>query len=228
MNLADAVSSPRIQPAVTKPDEPVGVASPASASPDTPVGPVSVPIHGPFSIVILCPLKNSRQAIKQHIEQVVPHEIPFEVTTLQDVYEWKDLMHSTSDAHPCTHLVLNLSTDDILEVIQNMSDPGLKRAPVIVIISDLYQKRQISSQVKELAASGKQIFIVPKPIKPSAFSTIFDPKSKRELSKDRNQDMAREINNNFKTVSKMVKEVLGNKGYRILLVEDDETNRDVS
>ncbi|KAI1837516.1 hypothetical protein DTO006G1_2994 [Penicillium roqueforti] len=226
-NLADAVSSSRTQPAVTKPDEPVSVASPESASPDTPVGPVSAPVHGPFSIVILCPLKNSRHAIKQHIEQIVPHEIPFEVTALHDVDEWKDVMQSTSDAHPCTHLVLNLSTDDILEVIQNMSDPGLNPAPVIVIISDLYQKRQISSQVKELAASGKQVFIVPKPIKPSAFSTIFDPKSKRELSKDRNQDMAREINNNFKTVSKMVKEVLGNKGYRILLVEDDETNRDV-
>jgi hypothetical protein len=98
---------------------------------------------------------------------------------------------------------------------------------VVVIISDLYQKRQISTRVKELAATGKQVFIVPKPVKPSAFSTIFDPDSKRELSKDRNQDMAREINNNFKTVSKMVKEVLGNKGYRILLVEDDETNRDV-
>lgn len=37
-----------------------------------------------------------------------------------------------------------------------------------------------------------------------------------------------EDSNNFKTVSKMVKEVLGNKGYRILLVEDDETNRNVS
>jgi hypothetical protein len=178
--------------------------------------------------VILCPLKNARQAIKQHIEQVVPHEIAFKVTTLPDVDEWKDTMHSASGAQPCTHLVLNLPTDDILEVIQSVSDPGLDAAPVIVVISDLYQKRQISSRVKELAASGKQVFIVPKPVKPSAFSTIFDPKSKRELSKDRNQDMAREINNNFKTVSKMVKEVLGNKGYRILLVEDDETNRDVS
>lgn len=187
-----------------------------------------MPVHGPFSIVILCPLKNSRQAIKQHIEQVVPHEISFKVTTLLDVDEWKDVMHSASDAQPCTHLVLNLPTDDILEVIQNMSDPALDPAPVIVIIADLYQKRQISSRVKELAASGKQAFIVPKPVKPSAFSSIFDPQSKRELSKDRNQDMAREINNNFKTVSKMVKEVLGNKGYRILLVEDDETNRDVS
>ncbi|KGO77798.1 CheY-like superfamily [Penicillium italicum] len=230
MNQPDVVSNARIQPAVTKPDAPAGVVSPlsqASASPDTPIGPLSVPVHGPFSIVILCPLKNSRQAIKQHIEQVVPHEIPFKVTTLVDIDEWKDVMHSASDANPCTHLVLNLSTDDILEVIQNISDSGLDPAPVIVIIADLYQKRQISSRVKELAASGKQVFIVPKPVKPSAFSSIFDPQSKRELSKDRNQDMAREINNNFKTVSKMVKEVLGNKGYRILLVEDDETNRDV-
>ncbi|CAI7619077.1 unnamed protein product [Penicillium glandicola] len=229
-NLPDAISNTIVQPAVTEPDTPAGVVSPvsqASASPNTPIGPVSVPLHGPFSIVILCPLKNSRQAIKQHIEQVVPHEIPFEVTTLLDVDEWKDVVHSASNAKPCTHLVLNLPTDDILEVIQNMSDSSLDPTPVVVIISDLYQKRQINSRVKELAASGKQVFIVPKPVKPSAFSSIFDPKSQRELSKDRNQDMAREINNNFKTVSKMVKEVLGNKGYRILLVEDDETNRDV-
>ncbi|EKV05909.1 Sensor histidine kinase/response regulator, putative [Penicillium digitatum] len=229
-NLPAAFSNTRIQPAIPEPDTPVNVTSPtsqASVSPDTPTEPVPVPVHGPFSIVILCPLKNSRQAIKQHIEQVVPHEIPFKVTTLVDVDEWKDAMHSATDTNPCTHLVLNLSTDDILEVIQNISDSGLDPAPVIVIIADFYQKRQISSRVKELAASGKQIFIVPKPVKPSAFSSIFDPKSKRELSKDRNQDMAREINNNFKTVSKMVKEVLGNKGYRILLVEDDETNRDV-
>ncbi|KAJ5174444.1 uncharacterized protein N7482_000321 [Penicillium canariense] len=186
-----------------------------------------VPPQGPLSIVILCPLDNTRKATKQHIEQVVPQEIPFTITALPDIDEWKDLMQPGSSA-PCTHLVLNLpATDDILEVIQHVSEPEMNVSPVVVIISDLYQKRQISSRVKELAATGKQVFIVPKPLKPSAFSTIFDPDSKRELSKDRNQDMAREINNNFKTVSKMVKEVLGNKGYRILLVEDDETNRDV-
>ncbi|CAI7577151.1 unnamed protein product [Penicillium pancosmium] len=185
-----------------------------------------VPSHGPFSVVILCPLDNTRKATQQHIEKVVPHEIQFTITTFSDVDELKDITQS-QDAK-CTHLVLNLpATDDILEVIQHVSDIDANTAPVVVIISDLYQKRQISTRVKELAATGKQVFIVPKPVKPSAFSTIFDPDSKRELSKDRNQDMAREINNNFKTVSKMVKEVLGNKGYRILLVEDDETNRDV-
>lgn len=184
--------------------------------------------QGPFSIVILCPLDNTRKATKQHIEAVVPYEIPFTIKTLPDIDEWKDMMQPGS-GFPCTHLVLNLpATDDILETIQHVSETEPNTVPVVVIISDLYQKRQISTRVKELAATGKHVFIVPKPVKPSAFSTIFDPDSKRELSKDRNQDMAREINNNFKTVSKMVKEVLGNKGYRILLVEDDETNRDVS
>jgi signal transduction histidine kinase len=230
-HMPEAVSVSRIQPAATKPDPPAGQGSPlsqASASPGIPVGNVPVPSHGPFSIVILCQLEHSREAIKQHIQHVVPHEIPFKVKTLPDVDEWKDTMHYASDSPQCTHLVLNLPTDDILEVIQSVSDSGVEPAPVVVIIADLYQKRQISSRVKELAAHGKQVFIVPKPVKPSAFSAIFDPESKRELSKDRNQDMAREINNNFKTVSKMVKEVLGNKGYRVLLVEDDETNRDVS
>ncbi|KAF7714581.1 Uncharacterized protein PECH_008351 [Penicillium ucsense] len=183
--------------------------------------------HGPLSIMILCPLDNTRKATKQHIEQVVPHEIPFTIITLVDIDEWKDAIQSGSGAN-CTHLVLNLpSNDDISEVIQCVSQREPGHSPVMVIISDLYQKRQISGRVKDLAATGRSVYIVPKPVKPSSFSPIFDPDSKRELSKDRNQDMAREINNNFKTVSKMVKEVLGNKGYRVLLVEDDETNRDV-
>lgn len=203
---------------------PHGSSSPSRLS----IGSPPASPQGPLSIIILCPLNHTRKATKQHIEQVVPYEIPFTITTLPDIDEWKDMMQSGSKT-PCTHLVLNLpATDDILEVIQHVSESESGTAPVVVIISDLYQKRQISTRVKELAATGKQVFIVPKPVKPSAFSTIFDPDSKRELSKDRNQDMAREINNNFKTVSKMVKEVLGNKGYRILLVEDDETNRDVS
>ncbi|OQD85864.1 hypothetical protein PENANT_c009G00068 [Penicillium antarcticum] len=234
-NMPDTVSSREIEPAVTKPganlsNPPARITSPssqASASPNEAVGPVAVPSNGPFSIVILCSLENSRKAIKQHIEQVVPGEIHFNIKSLPDVDEWKDMIHHASDQQPCTHLVLNLPTDDILEVIHIVSTSQMNPAPVVVIISDLYQKRQISTRVKELASTGKQVFIVPKPVKPSAFSTIFDPESKRELSKDRNQDMAREINNNFKTVSKMVKEVLGNKGYRVLLVEDDETNRDV-
>lgn len=180
--------------------------------------------QGPFSVLILAPLDHTREAIKQHIEQVVPHEVPFTITSLADVDEWKDSVNSNyySDV---THLVINLPVEDVWDVMQYVSWCEPKNAPTLVIISDLYQKRQIQAKIMELASSGKRIYTVPKPLKPSAFSPIFDPCNRRDLSKDRNQDMAREINDNFKTVSKMVKSVVGNKGYRILLVEDDATNR---
>ncbi|KAH1926819.1 hypothetical protein KXW12_007781 [Aspergillus fumigatus] len=178
-----------------------------------------------YSIVILCPFDYAHKAIKQHIEQVVPHDIPFSIASMPDVEDWRDSMSDGATPQP-THLVLNLpSVEEVLDMISYVAECDQVTAPALVIICDLVQKRQINSSLKDLSSSGKRVFTVPKPVKPSAFSAIFDPDNQRDLSKDRNQDMAREINNNFKTMSKMVKEVIGNKGYRILLVEDDETNR---
>ncbi|KAL5340092.1 hypothetical protein BJX70DRAFT_397105 [Aspergillus crustosus] len=178
-----------------------------------------------YFIAILCPLENTRKAITQHIEQVVPHEIRHAITSFSDVEDWKDSTNYGPASHP-THLVVNLpNVDETVEVIDFVAAQELDTSPTLVLISDLYQKRRISPNIKELLSSGRRVFTVPKPVKPSAFSPIFDPGNRRDLSKDRNQDMAREINNNFKTMSKMVKEVIGNKGYRVLLVEDDETNR---
>ncbi|KAL5000256.1 hypothetical protein BDV10DRAFT_40323 [Aspergillus recurvatus] len=182
-------------------------------------------LDGTYSIVILCPLENTRKAITQHIDQVVPHEIQHSITSFIDVEDWKDSTDFDSGSR-VTHLVLNLpNVDEVLEVINLVAARELDKAPTLVIISDLYQKREVNAHIKQLTASGRRVFTVPKPVKPSAFSPIFDPGNRRDLSKDRNQDMARAINNNFKTMSKMVKEVIGNKGYRVLLVEDDETNR---
>ncbi|PGH00067.1 hypothetical protein AJ80_09228 [Polytolypa hystricis UAMH7299] len=178
-----------------------------------------------YSVLIICPFDYARESVKHHIEQVIPHEVPSNVTSILDVDDWKDMMIS-KDCPVFTHVVLNIPDDnEVMEVMQYVLQADVQVAPALVIVSDLYQKRAISQRSKEIQATGRKIFIVPKPVKPSAFSKIFDPDNKRDLSKDRNQDMAREVNNNFKTMAKIVKEVLGNKGYRILLVEDDETNR---
>lgn len=193
---------------------------------DTVAGPMSHPTT--YSVLIICPFDHAREAVKQHIEQIIPHDVPSNVTTVMDVEDWKDMMNS-HDPPVFTHLALSLpDANDVMEVLQYVAQTDLQKAPALVVVADLYQKRAISDRYKELQASGKKVFVVPKPVKPSAFAKIFDPNSKRDLSKDRNQDMAREVNNNFKTMSKIVKEVIGNKGYRILLVEDDETNRTVS
>ena len=193
---------------------------------ETPAG--DAPPQGPFSILILAPLDHTREAIKQHITQVVPHDIQFSITSLADVEDWKDSVNGENDTYShITHLVVNLPAEDVLDVMQYIGWCEPSQAPSLVVIADLYQKRHIQSRIAELTSRGNRIYTVPKPLKPSTFSPIFDPFNCRELSKDHNQDMAREMNDNFKTVAKMVKAVVGNKGHRILLVEDDETNRQV-
>ncbi|OKL60428.1 hypothetical protein UA08_03992 [Talaromyces atroroseus] len=180
-----------------------------------------------YSVLIICPLDHAREAVRQHIEQVIPLEVPATSTALSDIEDWKDLKE-TSAPLIFSHIVLDFpGTDEVVEALQHVPAAYVKMKPSIVIICDLFQKRQISNKIEELISSGFKVVTIPKPVKPSAFSSIFDPDSRRDLSKDRNQDMAREVNNNFKTMTKMVKEVIGNKGYRILLVEDDETNRGV-
>lgn len=178
-----------------------------------------------YSVLIICPLDHAREAVRQHIEQVIPLEVPATSTAVADLEDWKDLKE-TSNSVTFSHIVLDFpGGDEIIEALQHVLTSDMKTKPSIVIICDLYQKRQMNGKIEELIAAGFRVDTVPKPVKPSSFSRIFDPDNRRDLSKDRNQDMAREVNNNFKTMSKMVKEVIGNKGYRILLVEDDETNR---
>ncbi|KAK2747640.1 hypothetical protein FQN55_004809 [Onygenales sp. PD_40] len=189
--------------------------------------PTPTVIHPTYSVLIICPFDYAREAVKQHIEQVIPLDVPCNVTAVLDVEDWKD-MAATADCPIFTHLALSLpDANDVAEVMQILQQTDPAKCPALIIVSDIYQKREIIERAEKFRASGRKGFMVPKPVKPSSFSRIFDPHNQRDLSKDRNQDMAREVNNSFKTMSKIVKEVIGNKGYRILLVEDDETNRTV-
>ncbi|KMU71911.1 aerobic respiration control sensor protein arcB [Coccidioides immitis RMSCC 3703] len=180
-----------------------------------------------YSVLIICPFDYAREAIKQHIEQVVPLDVPVNITSILDLDDWKELINN-NERPIFTHLVLNLpDVDDIKEIMRNVLQFEAARSPTVVIAADAYMKRGLSDFISEFVSAGRKGFILPKPLKPSTFSAIFDPLSKRELSKDRNQATARAMDDSFKTMSKLVKEVIGNKGHRVLLVEDDETNRAV-
>ena len=217
----------------------LGQAGPASSL-DTSTSAKPKVHRDPYTVLIVCPFDYAREAIQQHIEQVIPLEVDAKVTSVLDVEDWRELVNS-GDCTKLTHVVLCLpDSNDVLEVMNHVLNPETASdekekekaakhcSPTLVVVADLYLKREITSRYDATWRERKKVFIVPKPVKPSAFAEIFDPANERDLSKDRNQDMARELNNSFKTMSKIVKEVIGNKGYRVLLVEDDETNRTVS
>lgn len=180
-----------------------------------------------YSILIICPFDYARESIKQHIEQVIPYDVPASVTTMLDVDDWKELTTASNPVN-LSHVVLCIpDANDVREIMHYVLQSSQKPSPALVVISDIFLKRGIEEDISVLSEAGKKVILLPKPVRPSTFSMIFDPLSKRDLSKDRNRDMSRELNASFKNVSKMVKEVIGNKGYRVLVVEDDDTNRSV-
>jgi hypothetical protein len=175
-------------------------------------------------------LDYAREAIQQHIERVIPLGVPADVRAVLDVEDWKEMAES-GHSKSLTHVVLCWpNPDEVLDIMQGFIGPeAQENSPNLVVLSDMVLKREMCVRFGDVMKTGNgKVSLVPKPAKPSAFAKIFDPTNERDLSKDRNEDVAREHNNSFKTMSKLVKEVIGNKGYRVLLVEDDETNRTVS
>ena len=180
-----------------------------------------------YSIVVICPAEHARAAIKQHIEQVVPHQIAVNVTTLSTIQELLGLMNGASTPM-FTHVVLDLPiSHDLMLFMRQMLSFTAAIIPILVIITDHYQKRDIVDEYSALTKAGRVAYLVHKPVKPSVFALIFDPAQQRNLSKDRNRDMAQSVTETFKNVADRVKSTLSGKGYRILLVEDSDVNRNV-
>jgi nitrogen-specific signal transduction histidine kinase len=184
-----------------------------------------------YSILIICPQAHSREATTKHIEMTLPKDVPHQITALGSVLEAQRMIGG-DDPVRFTHIVLNLSepgditalTDQIIESVQ------LPQAS-IVILSDPVQrqavtKRAVNHNYDQLAKENRVIFIY-KPVKPSRFAVIFDPDKERDLSTDRNRSSAQQQVATQKQNYLDVEKRLGNKGHKVLLVEDNLVNQKV-
>jgi CheY-like chemotaxis protein len=97
--------------------------------------------------------------------------------------------------------------------------------PSLVVITDNYQKRDIQEDFQTLLAGGRKAYLVHKPVKPSMFALIFDPAQLRNLSRDRAREVAQTSVDTFRSGIMQVKETIGNRSFRVLLVEDSDVNR---
>lgn len=184
--------------------------------------------HPPiYSIVVICPADHARAAIKQHIEHVVPLQIPTTVNTIKDIGEFLNLFNGPT-APTFTHIVLDIpASSDVMLFMRQLANQNSITAPALIIVTDHYQKRDIQEDFAALTASGRKAFLIHKPVKPSVFAMIFDPAQLRNLSKDRAREVAQTSTDDFRNTALSVKEAIGNKGHRVLLVEDSHVNRKV-
>ncbi|PHH64639.1 hypothetical protein CDD82_1750 [Ophiocordyceps australis] len=204
--------------------------SPASprVSPSHPPADVRPPM---YSILIICPQYHSREATAQHIEMTLPKDVPHHITALASVDEAQQLI-AGAHAIKFTHIVLNLASPDaILSVMEQITSSQKIDRTTILVLSDSVQRQAVlrqatESQSERLLADNLVTFIY-KPVKPSRFAVIFDPDKVRDLSTDRNRSTAQQMVESQKASYQEIERRMGNKGYRVLLVEDNPVNQKV-
>ncbi|EKG21180.1 PAS domain-containing protein [Macrophomina phaseolina MS6] len=184
-----------------------------------------------YSILVVCPLAMSRDATVKHIEMTLPKAVPAQLTARESVEECRKMIGS-EDPVIFTHIVLVLhDSKEVIEFIDQIFHSQAHVATSVIIISDLVQKREIMAEASahdyDRLIHERRLRFIFKPLKPSKFAVIFDPQREREISTDRNENSAAQVAVNQKMVFDDMKKRLGNKGHRVLLVEDNKINQTV-
>ena len=184
-----------------------------------------------YSILLICAQKHSREATTQHIEFTLPKDVPHQITPLSSVTEAQELIGG-DDPVIFTHIVLNLgSAEEIVALIDQIITSISLPQTSILVLSDPVQRQEVIKMATrydyDQLAKDNQVTFIYKPVKPSRFAVIFDPDKERNLSTDRNRSSAQQQVANQKQNYLDVGKRLGNKGLKVLLVEDNLVNQKV-
>ncbi|KAH8755388.1 hsp90-like protein [Diaporthe sp. PMI_573] len=184
-----------------------------------------------FLILVICPQKYSREATTHHIEMTLPKDVPHQITALASAQEAKQLI-SRDDQVIYTHILINLaSSEEVLALLSEISSSTLLTKTKVVLLSDSIQRQALMKLVEDRnladVISDSRVTYVYKPVKPSRLAVVFDPAKEGDMSVDRNRSTAQKIVERQKKSYEEVEKRMGNKGYKVLLVEDNPVNQKV-
>ncbi|KAJ2898759.1 histidine kinase hhk2p [Zalerion maritima] len=184
-----------------------------------------------YSILIVCPQKYNRKAIKMHIEMTLPRDVPSQITSMESMEDARRLL-AGEDPVTFTHVVLNCPKDGEAIILLDTVMQSPKGANTTVLfLTDSKQRQAILKATKaakyQQVVSENRVLLIPKPAKPFRFAVIFDPARERDFSVDHNRSRALQIVENQKQSYLDAERRMGNKGFKVLLVEDNLVNQKV-
>lgn len=181
-----------------------------------------------FSILIVSEQPYSRIAIAHHIKMTLPKNIPNRITTTSQFSECRDLISSDGPI-VFTHIVVNLPDHaEVIPLINQILSSAAHSLTTMLILTNPTQRTAImQGAAQDCEQMGSRLQFIYKPIKPSRFGVVFDPANERDASMDRNRDSAQQVVESQKRVFSQMERAVGNRGHRVLLVEDNRVNQKV-
>ena len=185
-----------------------------------------------LSVLIVCPQENTRRTTQEHIQRILPKSTPATISTQGNVEEIQAMIGG-DNLCAFSHIVLQLSSaTEVLGFMDQILNSSLYPQTCLIIVTDQTQKAIITSSVVsydlDRLVDDKRVRYLMKPAKPHKFARIFDPDQENAQSNDdRTRVEVREKQRLLKVAFKLFKEVLGNKGLRVLAVEDNNLNMEV-
>lgn len=181
-----------------------------------------------FSILIVSEQPYSRIAIAHHIKMTLPKNIPNRITTTSQFSECRDLISSDGPI-VFTHIVVNLPDHaEVIPLINQILSSAAHSLTTMLILTNPNQRTAImQGAAQDCEQMGSRLQFIYKPIKPSRFGVVFDPANERDASMDRNRDSAQQVVESQKRVFSQMERAVGNRGHRLLLVEDNRVNQKV-
>jgi PAS domain S-box-containing protein len=180
-----------------------------------------------YSVLVVSPLKYSRQATVGHIRMTLPKTVPHQIADRASLDECRSLITGEA-AVTFSHIVLVLpKASEVIAFVDLVLTSTTHTGTSVVVISDSVQKREVRENTSYDFAKLEQerrLRFVFKPIKPSKMALIFDPQKEREAGGD-NQDSAVQVATRQKKVFNNLMGRIGNRGKKVLLVEDNHINQ---
>ncbi|KAI1428010.1 hsp90-like protein [Xylaria sp. FL1777] len=183
-----------------------------------------------YSILIICPQKYSREAITKHIETTLPKDVPGQITVSSSLLEAQHMIGG-HESVTFTHVVVNLGSAEAIVDVTTQIAAASGGKTTTLIMSDSLQRQAVLDLASKTGhpqlLADEHIIFVHKPVKPSRFAVFFDPGRERDVSTDLNRSSAAQMVESQKQSYLDVEKRIGDKGVRVLLVEDNPVNQKV-
>jgi PAS domain S-box-containing protein len=189
-------------------------------------------LHPPmYSILIVCPQEHTRRTTEAHIQQILPKSIPAQLATSGDIVASNNMISGEQPIN-FTHVVLQLNdTIPILAFMDLIFNSKKFPHTCIVVITDQGQQAGIMQGSPafnyDLLRASRRLHFLLKPSKPPKFAKIFDPRQESDLSRDLSRANRVENVGIQKKAFKKFEDTLGDRGIKVLAVEDNKLNMKV-